>query len=210
MPFDGHNLSFFRINILKEVLKYNNEELLNGIREKDNTVLQYIIKQNYKSVRHIVTTNSGQESDSQDVLQETIIVLFRKVNDDNFKLTSSLSTLVYSIARLIWLKELEKRKNQVSLSTEQVSVIDDEQNIELTIEKNDRLRLYRDKFEELGEDCKKVLRLFYLGTPVKQITKFMGYVSDEYTRKKKYSCKNTLVNTIKSSKQYKELGYDIK
>jgi RNA polymerase sigma factor (sigma-70 family) len=190
---------------LKEALKYSNEELIKGIQNKDNLVLSYIINKNKKSIRQYVLTNSGYESDANDVLQEAIIVLFRKVKEDDFKLTSSLNTFIYSIARLIWLKELENRRTRNTFS-EPFDVIDYSDSIHATIEKNDRLRLYREKFEELGEDCKKVLRLFYLGTPMSQITQFMGYNSDDYTKKKKYTCKNVLVEKIKSSKLFNELG----
>jgi RNA polymerase sigma factor (sigma-70 family) len=192
---------------LNWVAKYSNEDLIKGLQNKDNAVLQYIIKQNKQPVRHYVLKNSGASEDADDVLQETIIVLFRKVSEQNFVLTSSLNTFIFSIARLLWLKELENRrtKNQI---VEPIDVIDDDANIHAVIEKNDRLKIYREKFEELGEDCKKVLRLFYLGTSMAQITKFMGYGSQEYTKKKKYACKNALVDKIKNTRQYKELGND--
>ena len=190
---------------MKGPLKYSNEELIEGIQSKNSLILQYIIKQNTKHIKQYVLNNSGCEADANDVLQEAIIVIFRKVKEENFKLTSSLNTFIYSIGRLIWLKELEKRRAN-NITYDFFDVIDDDQDIDATIEKNDRLRLYREKFEELGEDCKKVLRLFYLGTPMNQITKFMSYGSEEYAKKKKYACKNALVEIIKSSRQFKELG----
>jgi RNA polymerase sigma factor (sigma-70 family) len=186
---------------------YSNEELIAGLVAKDNSVLQYIINTNKKAVQKLVVKNNGSQADADDVLQETIIVLFRKVQENNFKLTSTLNTFIYSIARLIWLKELEKRKANETIAEEPVYVIDDTANIHAIINKNDRLRLYREKFEELGEDCKKVLRLFYLGTPMTQITKLMEYGSVDYTKRKKYKCKNALIDKIKATKQFKELGY---
>lgn len=192
---------------MKSNLEYNKEELIEGIRNKDNLILQHIIKQNIKYIKQYVINNSGCNSDANDVLQEAIIVLFRKVKEDNFKLTSSLNTFIYSIGKLIWLKELERRRIKGSISVK-LDIIDEDNSIHSIIEKNDRLRLYREKFEELGEDCKKVLRLFYLGTSISQITKFMHYSSSEYTKKKKYICKNTLISKIKKTTQFKELGND--
>lgn len=192
---------------MKEVYKYTDQELLDGIKEKNNTILQFIIKQNYKSVLNLVTNNNGDTSDAQDILQETLIVLFNKASSGKFVLTSSLHTLIYSIARLMWLKELRRRNGSNNIPTDFIEIEDEDLNIEKEIEKNDRLRLYRSKFEELGEECKKLLRLFYLGTPMKQITKFLDFTSDEYTKKRKYKCKQALVESIKSSKQFKELGY---
>ena len=192
---------------MKGVIKYNNEELVKGVRDKDNDVLLYIIKRSSKPVKEFVLRNSGSEQDADDILQEAIIVLFRKMSDEKFKLTSTISTFIYSIARLTWLKELERRKIRHYESYENNDVIDDEDSISFTIEKNEKLRLYREKFEELKEDCKKILRLFYLGSPMSQITSFMGYSSDDYTKKRKYKCKNALIEKIKTSNEYKELGY---
>lgn len=178
-----------------------------GIRERNNDALTYIIKKNSAVVGRLVLSNSGSRADSEDVLQEAIVVLFRKTNDPGFKLTSSIHTFIYSIARLIWLKELERRSGKKSLDEDQHNIIDDH-TLEYTIEKNERLKLFREKFEELGEDCKKVLRLFNLGTSMSQIASFMGYQSEVYAKKKKFSCKEALVKSIKDTKRFYELGYE--
>ena len=191
---------------MKGKIEYSKDELIAGLRNKDNHILKHIIDSCHASIKQFILTNNGSKADAEDVLQESIIVLYRKTEDNNFELTSSISTFVISIARLIWLKELKTRK-QRNVVNEFIDQIDEIDNIQDIIEKNERLKLYRYHFEQLKEDCKKVLRLFYLGTPMTQITKFMGYSSDDYTKKKKYTCKNALVNSIRNSKEYKELGY---
>ncbi len=190
---------------MKRNEKYSNEELIEGIRNMDNNVLKHIIDLCQKPVRHYIVTNNGSSSDAEDVLQEAMIVLFRKVKDVNFKLTASISTFIFSIARLIWLKEINRK--QESLSPLNDLEVFDNDNILDTIEKNERLKLYQEKFDELKEDCKKILRLFYLGTSMKQITQIMGFGSEDYTKKRKYMCKNTLIDKIKNSKEFKELGH---
>lgn len=187
--------------------EYTDESLILGLQEKNNKVLKYILDLCSKPVKHYVIRNNGTLDDANDIIQELIIVLFRKVQEPGFILTSSLTTFVYSIAKLMWLKELENRRLK-PIYAESYDTIDEHSNILYTIEKNDRLRLYRSKFDELGEDCKKVLRLFYQGTPMSEITRFMGYGSDDYTKKKKYTCKNALLEKIRNSNQFRELGYE--
>lgn len=190
---------------MSSTIKNSDENLLHGIRERNNDVLTYIIKKNSRIISKLVLSNSGSNEDADDVLQEAIIVLFRKVKEPDFKLTSSIHTFIYSIARLIWLKELERRSGKQSINESQNNIVD-EHSFESVIEKNERLKLYREKFEELGEDCKKVLRLFNLGTSMSQIAVFMGYQSEVYAKKKKYSCKEALVKSIKDTKRFYELG----
>ncbi len=171
----------------------------------DNNVLKHIVHLCQRPIDHHITTNNGSKSDAEDVMQEAMIVLFRKVKDPNFKLTANISTFVFSIARLIWLKEINRKQENLSPIND-LEILDPD-NVLDTIEKNERLKLYREKFEELKEDCKKILRLFYLGTSMKQITKIMGYGSEDYTKKRKYTCKNVLIDKIKASREFKELGH---
>lgn len=186
---------------------YTDETLILGLQERNNKVLQHILDKCSKPVKHYVICNNGTQDDANDIIQESIIVLFRKVQEPGFILTSSLTTFVYSIAKLMWLKELENRRLK-PIFADSYDAIDEHSNVLLTIEKNERLKLYRTKFDELGEDCKKVLRLFYQGTPMSEITRFMGYGSDDYTKKKKYTCKNALLEKIRNSNQFRELGYE--
>lgn len=186
--------------------EYTNSELIEGVREKKNDVLDYILKQNYSSIRKMVRVNSGSDADASDVMQEAIVVLFRKVREGDFQLTSSLNTFLYSVSRLIWLKELKRRGFTQNIDSENLDFF--QADLDVDIDRNDRLRLFREKFEELGEDCKKVLRLFSLGTPMSQIAKFMGYQSEVYAKKKKYTCKEGLVKKIRTSNQFKELAYE--
>ena len=73
------------------------------------------------------------------------------------------------------------------------------------IDYNEKLKLFREKFEELSEDCKKVLRMFLNNIPIKEITQSMGYSSDQHTKNRRFRCKKSLVEKIRKSSKYKEL-----
>lgn len=186
--------------------KYSNDELLQGIATSNTKVLDYIYKENFKIVRHLIVTNNGNDEDARDIFQESLVVLFRKVREKNFKLTSSLSTFIYSIARLMWLKELNNRKERVELSDSTINSISKELEVIEIIDRNEKLKLFREKFEELSEDCKKVLRMFLNNVPIKEITGIMGYSSDQHTKNRRFRCKKTLVSKIKKSDKFKEFG----
>jgi hypothetical protein len=93
------------------------------------------------------------------------------------------------------------------LETDEVFLNTDRSIIDL-IELNERLQLYRNKFEELSDDCKKVLRMFLNNVPIREITLAMGYSSDQHTKNRRFRCKKSLIHRIVNSSTYKELGYE--
>jgi len=193
---------------LKGQVLYTDEQLVAGVKSRNNYIVDYIIKNNYRPIRQYVLLNSGSEADAQDIFQEALIVLYRKVMEIDFKLTSSLSTFIYSIAKLIWLKQLNKRGKINVTPDEANTIVDMGNNISELIENNERLKLYREKFNDLSEDCKKVLLMFLMKIPIAEITKIMGYSSEQHTRNRRYRCKESLINRIRGTQTYKELGYE--
>ena len=187
--------------------KYSDEEILKGIERNDITILEYFYNNSFRSVRYMVNLNHGSEEDAKDVYQEALVVLFRKLKESNFVLTSSVVTYLYSISRIIWIREIQRRnarETQLSDSLDE-EVYYDPKLVDL-IERNDRLRLYRQKFEELSEDCKRILQMFLNNIPTKEITRLMGYRSEQHTKNRRFRCKKSLVLRIRNSSEFKELG----
>jgi len=187
--------------------KYSTREFLDGICRSDTSVLKSLYKEYYPGIRHLVLLNSGDEDDAKDIFQETLVILYRKLKDPAFKLTSSLGTYLYSVGRFIWLNELDHRKKYVEIEDESETMISDEKEVIELIERNERLRLYREKFEELSDDCKRVLRMFLNNVPIREITKAMGYNSDQHTKNRRFRCKKSLIHKIQECSKFKELGH---
>ncbi len=193
---------------MKPVIKYSDKELLEGMIKADPQVLKLIYAENFPSIRQYVLLNRGNEDDAKDIFQDSMILLYRKIKEPEFTLTSSLGTFLYSICRFVWLKELSSRKVHAILEDEDKNerLISDEKGIIELLERNERLGLYREKFEELSDDCKRVLKMFLNKIPIKDITLAMGYSSDQHTKNRRFRCKKSLIDRIKKSNKYNELG----
>jgi len=191
---------------LKPVRKYSDQELLDGIINGDPQVLNLIYTENFPSIRHYVLLNSGNEDDAKDIFQESLILIYNKIKSPDFILSSSLGTYLYSICRFIWLKELSSRKKYVIIENEDLSIISDEKEIIEILERNERLSLYREKYEELSDDCKRVLKMFLNNIPIKEITQAMGYRSNQHTKNRRFRCKKSLIIKIQECDKFKELG----
>jgi len=61
-----------------------------------------------------------------------------------------------------------------------------------------------DKLKEISAGCRQVLELYTQGKKVKEIAKIMGFKSEGYARKRKFKCKEQLINRIKQDSRYEE------
>jgi len=172
-------------------------------------VLLFIYRKCYRPVRHLVIVNSGSEEDAQDIFQESLIILYKKLKYNNLKLRCSINTFLFSIARLLWLKELKLRDGKFDDSRDCDTYKDEESDIIEIYEQNERLSFYRKIFEQLSNDCKKVLMMFMKSYSVSEITKIMGYNSEQHTKNRRYRCKKSLINKILQNPKYYELKNEV-
>ena len=143
----------------------------------------------YPKVEKLVLSKGGTKADAQDVFQEALIVLYRKVTSTNFELTSQLSTYLYSVSRFLWKDELIK-SNKLKGTEFKIELIPEELNeLEEIVTKENKLKQVEKVLETISEKCREVLQLFYFkGYKMKEIAKKMGYTSERVARTYKYKC----------------------
>lgn len=189
------------------MINYTNEELLHGILRNDNLILQYIYKNFFYKINFFIKKNSGDDEDSNDIFQEAIIIIYRKLKANDLVLDCSFETYLYSVCRFLWLKQLEKRKNEREKIQDNHDFNDDiyDSSFETTVDMNEKYRLYQKHFKNLGKDCQKILQMFFDKVPLKQIAQVMGFHGEKYAKKRKYKCKEYLVKSIKQDIEYKKI-----
>ena len=170
------------------------EEILQRIRKGDETALDYLYKEHYKMMLRLVTKNSGNEDEAQDVFQEALIVVWQKAHKEDFVLTAKLSTYIYSICQNLWRKELERKSKLSNETIEGATSSNDEA--------QERIRIVRECIASLGETCKKVLFYYYFDElSMQDIADKMGFANADTAKTKKYKCKKELDEYVK--KHYK-------
>jgi RNA polymerase sigma factor (sigma-70 family) len=189
---------------------FTDEDIILGLRKRDNQVISFIYKNDFGKVSSLITNNNGSDDDSEDVFQEALIAVFKRLRDEpDFELTSTFSTYLYSIARLIWLKKLrDTRKMEVTeLKREMEEYIEFEEPPPVA-DKDLRLAVYQRNLKLIPEDCQKILTLTAQDVAAKDIAEKLGFRSDTYVRKRRHFCKEFLVNRIKEDKEYQALIED--
>jgi RNA polymerase sigma factor (sigma-70 family) len=142
----------------------------------------------YPMVRKMIRNHGGDSQDAEDVFQEGLLILCRKIRETDFILTARLSTYLFSVCRLLWKDELKKRKRDVP------PMPGDPIDIELTdmLGLESRFRLAEKVLAELADRCRELLLLFYTQRLTWQdVAARMGYASENAAKNQKYKCLET-------------------
>ena len=95
------------------MLKFSNSldrEFIQRIKANDRTVLGEIFLKYQRMISAYILKNGGDKNDAEDIIQETIIVLWQKVNSNSLQLTVKLGTYLQAVAKNKWMAELRKRR----------------------------------------------------------------------------------------------------
>ena len=184
---------------------YTDEAIIGGLKKRDSQIIRYVYKEYYPTIKFLITTNSGTETDAEDVFQDALVVLYRKIARENLVLTSSFKTFLYSICRNLWLQRLDRRvfRNEF-LEMEDLGELQEIAYNEQPEDDQEKYRLFQQHFFKLSEDCQKVLKLFMSKTSLKEIAEIMGFKTEKYAKTRKFMCKEKLKNSVINDPNFKK------
>jgi len=190
---------------LSIVKKLTLDEIIDGIRRHDNSVLTLIYKELYPGVSSYIRNNGGNSDDAKDVFQESIIIVFRQIEQKNLEIKSGFESYLFGIARLIWLKMLRSKdihnRSVNQLNEPEVTYHPADELVDEDLE----LRFFRKHFADMGEECQKLLKFSANGLSNETIAKMLGYKNEQVVRNLKYRCKEKLIEKIKNDPEYTRL-----
>jgi RNA polymerase sigma factor (sigma-70 family) len=144
--------------------------------------------QYYPVVRQMILKNSGTKHDAEDIFQEALIILCRKVKEENFQLTASIKTFLFSISRLQWLNELRRRKLSFKEELPELPSTDIEE-LGTYIKEEEQFKKAEVALMKLGEKCRKLLQLFYSQKKsFKEIADLLDFSNEKIAKNQKYRC----------------------
>jgi RNA polymerase sigma factor (sigma-70 family) len=184
--------------------KYSGEEIIQGICEHNEKIIYFVYSEYFRIIRQMVKTNSGNDTDADDVFQDAILVLYRKIKENRLNLYVAFSTYLYAVAKKIWQNEL-KRRSQNSCNIDDFDDLHYDDDIEVELIKNEKHKLIWDHFENLSKDCRKIIRLFIDGHSISEVKEIMNYSSEQHTKNRRLRCKNNLIKSIMNDPLFKEL-----
>jgi RNA polymerase sigma factor (sigma-70 family) len=177
-------------------------EIVDGIQKRDNKVLTLIYKELFPGISNYILNNGGSSDDAKDVFQESIIIIFRQIEENKLDIKSGFENYLYGISKLIWLKILRSREiHQRSVAQMQEPEIYYHPAEEL-VDEDFELRFFRKHFLEMGTEGQKLLKLSASELSNDTIAKMLGYKNEQVVRNLKYKFKEKLIEKIKSDPEY--------
>jgi RNA polymerase sigma factor (sigma-70 family) len=170
----------------------SDHDILESIRSDRNLepTVHTLYNHYFDGLAAYIRSNQGNDQDAEDFFQESIIVFIDAVKQHKFRGDSKIKTFLHAVMRNLWLNELKRRKRALHRETryyEENPQVED--SVHQQVKENEAKLEVASLLEKLGENCQKILHLFYyLDKPMKEIYLEMGYENEQIARNMKYKC----------------------
>jgi RNA polymerase sigma factor (sigma-70 family) len=178
------------INMQNQLISATDE--IEQLRLGNDFLYRKIYRENFPLVKKLVLSNHGDEEDARDIYQETFIVFYEKLKQDDFTLTCAIPTYLYSVARNLWLKRLRKLQYDGVLKLKETMDAEEvEDDVEAHLVKEQFLGNVEQSLEQLGDPCCSILKdFFYNKLSMEDIALKFGYTNADNAKNQKYKCFN--------------------
>lgn len=136
----------------------------------------------FPKVKKFIRENQGTPDDADDVFQDALVILYKKVQDHSFVLTAPLNQYLMGVVKNCWFQELRRRKKMP------ISIMENEP-IDHNTDHEPILQLATTAFQLLGEKCRQILILFYFNKKTcREIANIFSFQDEHVARNQKYRC----------------------
>jgi len=187
---------------------YDNSEIIKGIKEHDAKVLNMIYRHMFPLIRQMVVKNQGTVEDIDDLYQDSMEVVYRKVSSGQLILHGRFSAYFLSVCRNIWFSEL-RRKSKLEWKLEffdELMVDEAGSHVFETMEIKETLlsKVVELHLKRLDNKCQQILKLFFSGNTHAEISEVTG-ISYNYVKLKKHLCQKKLTKMIKNDPEINDI-----
>lgn len=183
---------------LNQILQ--DEEIVANLQQDRHTeaTLRYLYRNHTGPLAHYILANRGSAADAEDIFQDVLVAFIRLVKENRFRGEATVKTLLYALNRNLWLNELKKRERAAAREARW-----EDGEIEAAyapaIELREASRQLQELLAGLGDNCKKILLLFYFEKrSIREILTELPYENEQVVRNKKGKCLKKLDELIRS------------
>jgi RNA polymerase sigma factor (sigma-70 family) len=148
-------------------------------------------------VRRELKSYGCMGSNAEDIFQEALLILCRKMEDQNFKLEVDAIHFVKSICKFLWYNQNRKEQKQQTFELDR----DVEQINEDWLEKENQLSKIEATILSIGKQCQEILKLFYgKSMSMELIAQKVGLRNEKVVKAQKYRCIQKVKDLIQKEK----------
>lgn len=166
---------------------------------ESSIVIDLLKRNDEKSIRTVYNDNKNgfilfakrynlSYDDLIDIYQDAIIALIENAKKGKIDdLKSSITTYLFGIGKFMIFQKLKKEGKTVAIDDfEKIEMIYDDYSEEET---NLQIEMLQNGFKKLGEQCRKVLQLFYYEEKkLDEIQSLLGYTNKDVLKSQKSRC----------------------
>lgn len=153
-----------------------------------------IYERHFKIINGWILKNGGSPDDAADVFQEAMVILYEKVQNEDFRLSCKIGTYLFAISKNLWYKKIEKQARQASSLPSNAGndegfdkEYEDDMNVHL--EREMHYEQLNTALDQLGEPCRSLLNAFYRqDKSMMEISEEFGYTNPDNAKTQKYKC----------------------
>lgn len=172
------------------------QRLLSALAAGERSATELIYQQNFKIINGWLIKNGGSSADAADLFQESLVVLFGKAQDKDFRLTCSVGTYLFAISKHLWYKKLQKQSRDPVYLDDKLGMEEDERggmpvedDLKVHMEREAHFEQLDTALDQIGEPCRSLLKAFYHHDKSMQIIAAdFGYTNPENAKTQKYKC----------------------
>ncbi len=176
-------------------------DFIEGFLGGNKFVLKKIYDNSFPSVKNFILSRSGSQKDAEDVFQNALLLLFVKLKKEKVKI-QSFDNYLFIVCRNLWRRE--KAKNRVT-NVDNITLISEDLDLAGFYVEENQWELYNEKFKQLSEQCKEIIKLVFKKVPYAEIVKQFDYASQTVARQRVFKCKKRLIQLIKNDQRYSRL-----
>jgi RNA polymerase sigma factor (sigma-70 family) len=180
-------------------------DIIRGILENKSHVLNEVYREYFPMVEKMILNTGGDKELAKDIFQECLIIIYKKLTKGEFTLSCRFSTYLYAVCKKIWFQEKRKRISRMkNFHLESQEIIQDPEPFQ-ELENNRITNLFYKHFDQLSEDCQKILILHFNKIKIEEIQQIMNYQNPHYVMDRKYRCKKSLILRIMNDPNFKSI-----
>lgn len=184
-----------------------NKRILRGFMNKNNKDIRFLYRKVYPMIVDFVLKNNGRKEDAEDLFQEGLLIIFKKIQNKDFKINCKFTTYLYTICRNHWCKEL-RRKSHIDNECFDKFDLEDTVRYQNSIELK-QFELYKKHLSKLDIQDQKILQLHFERKNIDEIMRITGLKNRQAVIDKKYRSKKKLMLSIINDPEYLILQNEI-
>ncbi len=170
------------------------QQLLKALAKGDRVATETIYKQQYPIIKSWLLKNGSSDDDAADIFQESMVVLFGKVQGADFTLSCAIGTYLFSISKNLWFKRLQQQQREPGRLYDNTGDDEDggiayEEDLNIHHEREAHFNQLNSALDQIGEPCRSLLQAFYhKDKSMQEIAADFGYTNPENAKTQKYKC----------------------